>query len=135
MKRLVAFIIMAVLLFSAGPARADQVSSLENVLLVQQVIDVAETWQVLRYGGSELDPLMKPFAGKSLAPTPLRSLEINLAMNAAVRMIDGHFNKRRRPLMLYVLVLSYVPTLVSNVVALNHQKRFAVSLPAFSVKF
>ena len=132
----------------SSPVRADETASLANVLLAEQLIDVATTQQLLhtasckpptpvvtanlvRIGtrtncivGSEADPLARPFV-----VSPLANTAAALAVNGLVRLAARGLGPRTSARFLKAGVAFYPTILLGNVSAL-HAERFgaAVSL-------
>ena len=125
-----------------APAVADEKASLANVLLAEQLIDVATTQQLLHSGscepsapvmiagrpmsfarncvvGAEADPLARPFVGSAAA-----NVGAALAVNGLVRLASRHFAfGTTRWLRLAVVV--YPTVLIGNISSTARAERFS----------
>jgi hypothetical protein len=140
------FALVLAALAGALPARADEQASLANLLLAEQMVDVATTQQLLHSGGcaapppalnsgrflvtrtvhceigSEADPLARPFVGSALT-----NAAIALALNGVLRFsVRGLGPVGTRALRFGVEL--YPAVLVGNVSSIFHVGRISTSV-------
>jgi hypothetical protein len=136
---------------SAAPASADEKASLANVLLIEQLVDVATTQQLLstascgppepvfdsdlrRVGttrrcavGSEADPLAQPFV-----TSPLANVGAAVAINGLVRLASRNLTPRTTR-WLRLAVELYPAVIVQTVSSIIRTERFRPAV-SFSVR-
>jgi hypothetical protein len=130
-------------IWAAPPASADEKASLENVLLIEQLVDVATTQQLLHSGscgpetpvldgargrigsvrlcsvGRESDPLARPFVTSALV-----NAGAALALNGLVRLAFRRLEPRNMRWLRLGLVL-YPTVIVGNVASTLEASRFS----------
>ena len=132
--------------FCAPPARADEQASLANLLLAEQMVDVATTQQLLHSArctapldaivegrvrggttlhcvyGDEADPLARPFVGSALT-----NAAVALALNGVLRLtVRGLGTSGTRALRFGVEI--YPAILIDNVSSIFHIERVSTSV-------
>ncbi len=151
-RRYAGVIVMLALLSLGGlatpPARADEQASLANLLLLEQMADVATTQQLLHSGdcatspqtlahgfaaarpgarvhcvlGSEADPLARPFVGSALT-----NAAVALGLNGLLRFsVRGLGSSGTRALRYSVEI--YPAVLIGNVSSIFHIERVSTSI-------
>lgn len=143
MRVVLFFVSLAVLsVWVAAPASADEKASLENVLLIEQLVDVATTQQLLHAGscgpetpvldgarvhignvrqcavGSESDPLARPFVSSALV-----NVGAAVALNGLVRLALRRLEPREMRWLRLGVVL-YPTVIVGNVSSTLQALRF-----------
>jgi hypothetical protein len=142
-------VLVAAQLLCPAPAAADESASLANVLLVEQLADVATTQQLLRttscgptqpiidaarrpigatrhcVAGTEVDPLARPFVG-----SPLVNVGTAVALNGLVRLAS-HALLPHSARWLRLAVVLYPAVIVGNVSSTIDAQRFAPSAAVF----
>jgi hypothetical protein len=146
------FVSLAVLsVWAASPASADEKASLENVLLIEQLVDVATTQQLLHSGscgpetpvlndarvrvgsvrlcavGSESDPLARPFVTSALVNAGA-AIALNGLVRLALRNLEPrHMRWLRLGVVLYPTVI--VGNVSSTLQALRFNPTVTLSIP------
>jgi hypothetical protein len=139
---LMAGALLACALAAPAPARADEKASLANVLLAEQLVDVATTQQLLHTGscvpfnplvvhgrvlavshycvvGAEADPLARPFVGSAVG-----NIGAALVVNGLVRLASRHFTfGTSRWLKLAIAV--YPTVIIGNINSTAKAERFS----------
>ncbi len=135
----------------ALPARADEATSLANVLLAEQLADVATTQQLLHTGtcdpqplvygngkfrtvqeycivGTEADPLARPFVGSAVA-----NVGAALAVNGLIRLVSRHYAFASLKILKMAVVI-YPTVIIGNINSTAKASKYGAAATTLSMR-